>query len=104
MNCPYGAAAGGAILVAFKKPPAMAAAMKSMARKSRPLPRKTVAKKRSSAAPIRSRNTPMNHKNAIPANGIMFKHQDQISGGIPIYIAPGNARPRTSKEDQSSTE
>ena len=49
--------------------PETAAATKSIAMKSRPLPRNTVAKKRSSASPTRSRTTPMNHRNAIPANG-----------------------------------
>ena len=53
-------------------PPPMAAATNIMATNNRPLPRNTVAKKRSSRAPIRSRSTPMNHRNAIPANGTRF--------------------------------
>ena len=54
-------------------PPAMAAPTNNMATNSRPLPRNTVAKKRSSRSPIRSLSTPMNHRNAIPANGTRFK-------------------------------
>ena len=42
-----------------------------MATKSRPLPRKTVAKNLSSRAPMRSRTTPMNHRKAMPVNGTM---------------------------------
>ena len=54
------------------RPPATAAATNSMPTNSRPLPRNTVAKKRSSCAPIRSLITPMNHRKAIPANGMRF--------------------------------
>src|SRR6516165_10624753 len=50
-------------------PPTAAAAVNSMLRNSNPLPRKTVAKNRSSSAPKRSRSTPINQRNAIPANG-----------------------------------
>ena len=54
-------------------PPVIAAPVKIMATNNRPLPRNTVAKKRSSRLPIRSRSTRMNHRNAIPANGMRFK-------------------------------
>ena len=54
------------------RPPATAAATNSMATNSRPLPRNTVAKNRSSCAPIRSLITPMNHRKAMPANGMRF--------------------------------
>ena len=53
--------------------PASAAAANSIARNNRPLPKKTVAKNRSSCSPRRSRNTPMNHRKAIPANGTKFR-------------------------------
>ena len=53
-------------------PPPNAAATNSMATNNRPLPRNTVPKKRSSRWPIRSLSTPMNHKKAIPANGMRF--------------------------------
>ena len=49
--------------------PPTPAAMNSIATKSRPLPRNTVAKNRSSRSPIRFRITAMNHRNAIPENG-----------------------------------
>jgi hypothetical protein len=39
------------------------------AKNNNPLPKNTVAKNLSSRAPRRSRSTPMNHRNAIPANG-----------------------------------
>jgi hypothetical protein len=52
--------------------PITAAAANKVARKSSPLPRKTVAKKRSSRVPRRSRSTPMNQRNEIPATGIKF--------------------------------
>ena len=48
---------------------AAAAAANSIATKSRPLPRNTVAKNRSSRSPTRLRITAMNQRNAIPANG-----------------------------------
>ena len=54
------------------RPPATAAATNIMPTNNRPLPRKTVAKKRSSCAPIRSLITPINHRKAIPANGMRF--------------------------------
>jgi hypothetical protein len=45
-----------------------------MARKRNPLPRNTVENRRSSTAtPICSRTTPMNHKNAMPANGTRLR-------------------------------
>src|SRR5262249_1449719 len=47
--------------------PATAAAANSIAKNRRPLPKNTVAKNLSSRSPRRSRNTPMNHRNAIPA-------------------------------------
>ena len=50
----------------------LTALAKSMATNNSPLPRNTVAKKRSSRCPMRSRTTPMNHRNAIPANGTML--------------------------------
>ena len=50
-------------------PPASADDANSMATKRMPLPRNTVAKNRSSASPMRSRTTPMNQRNAMPANG-----------------------------------
>ena len=53
-------------------PPPTAAATNIKATNKKPLPRNTVAKKRSSRSPIRSRSTPMNHRNAIPANGTRF--------------------------------
>ena len=53
--------------------PATAAATNSMPTNSRPLPRNTVANRRSSRSPIRSRSTPMNHRKAIPANGMRFR-------------------------------
>ena len=40
-----------------------------MARKSSPLPSKTVAKKRSSCDPILSRSTPINHKESNSSEG-----------------------------------
>ena len=52
--------------------PEMAAAPKRHATNSNPLPRNTVAKNRSSSSPRRSRSTPMNHRNAIPANGTRY--------------------------------
>ena len=63
---------GGLEVASAIRPPAIAAATKSMATNNRPLPRNTVAKKRSSRSPIRSLSTPMNHRNAIPANGTRF--------------------------------
>lgn len=54
---------------AAMSPPATAAATNKIPVNNRPLPRNTVANKRSSRAPIRSRTTPMNHRNAMPANG-----------------------------------
>src|SRR5271165_3826160 len=53
-------------------PPATAAEANSIARNTRPLPRKTVAKNRSSSSPRRSRNTAINHRKAMPANGTRF--------------------------------
>ena len=41
----------------------------SIARKSSPLPRKTVEKSRSSTSPICSRMTPMNQRKAMPTKG-----------------------------------
>ena len=52
---------------------AVTAPWNSIARKSRPLPRKTVEKRRSSTSPSWSRTTPMNQRNAIPANGTRFR-------------------------------
>src|SRR6516164_825446 len=49
--------------------PATAAAANSIAKNNNPLPKNTVAKNLSSRSPRRSRKTPMNHRNAIPANG-----------------------------------
>ena len=62
-------APGGLELTSAIRPPAIAAAAKIIATNNSPLPRNTVAKKRSSRSPIRSLSTPMNHRNAIPANG-----------------------------------
>ena len=52
-----------------RRPPITAVPTNTMPTNSRPLPRKTVAKNRSSRSPILSRMTPMNHRNAMPANG-----------------------------------
>ena len=49
--------------------PINAAAANRHATNSNPLPRNTVAKNLSSSSPKRFRSTPMNHRNAIPANG-----------------------------------
>ena len=49
------------------------APVKSMARKSRPLPRKTVENSRSSTSPSWSRTTPMNHRKAMPAKGTRWR-------------------------------
>ena len=49
------------------------APMKSIARKSSPLPRNTVENSRSSISPSWSRTTPMNHRKAMPANGIRWR-------------------------------
>ena len=51
----------------------VAAPTNSMARKSSPLPMKTVEKSRSSTSPSCSRTTPMNHRKAIPANGTRLR-------------------------------
>jgi hypothetical protein len=48
---------------------AAAAAMKTSATKSTPLPKNTVAKNRSSRSPIWSRMTARNQRNMIPENG-----------------------------------
>src|SRR5579875_845920 len=84
-------------------PPPMAAVVKSIARKSSPLPRKTVAKKRSSNWPMRSRTTPMNHRNAMPANGT------RLSPRIRVCFAPAASassplarRIRTTEAERSS--
>jgi len=58
-----------AVAAPAMSPPASAADTKSMATNSSPLPRNIDAKNLSSCWPIRSRKTPMNHKNAMPANG-----------------------------------
>jgi len=63
----------GALIKTRMSPPARAADVKVIAMYSSPLPRKTVAKKRSSSAPRRLRTTAINHKKAMPANGIRFK-------------------------------
>ena len=72
-GCPCSGAqqAPAVVARACDQSPAVAAEAKSIAVKSRPLPRNTVAKKRSSASPTRSRTTPMNQRNAIPANGMI---------------------------------
>ena len=49
------------------------APMKSIARKSSPLPRNTVENSRSSISPSWSRTTPMNQRKAMPANGIRWR-------------------------------
>src|SRR6516162_375616 len=59
----------GAVSNEIISAPATAAAANSIPKNSRPLPKNTVAKNLSSLAPKRSRSTPMNHRNAIPANG-----------------------------------
>ena len=46
-----------------------AAAAQYIATNRNPLPRNTEAKNWSSRAPMRDRMTPMNHRNAMPANG-----------------------------------
>lgn len=53
--------------------PATPEEVNSIAKNKSPLPRKTVEKNRSSDDPKRSRITPINHKKAIPENGIRFK-------------------------------
>src|SRR5688572_7831512 len=64
-------------------PPATAPPVNSIAIISSPLPRNTVAKNRSSPAPIRSRITPMNHRNASPANGSRFNASTTASRRLP---------------------
>jgi hypothetical protein len=65
-------ATGGPEDVSAMSPPATAAATNIMATNNKPLPRNTVAKNRSSRSPILSLITPMNHKKAMPANGMRF--------------------------------
>ena len=62
-----------ALAKASISPRVTATAAKSMATKSKPLPRNTVAKKRSSNSPMWLRRTAINHRNAIPVNGTRFK-------------------------------
>ena len=50
-------------------PPATGAEANNLARKSSPLPRKTLAKNLSSYSRRRSRTTPMNQRKAMPAKG-----------------------------------
>ena len=80
----------GELLIALLAavPPETAAATKSMPTNNRPLPRNTVAKNRSSRSPIRSRSTPMNHKKAMPANGITMSAARMRVLPAPIHPAP----------------
>jgi len=57
------------IFTAASRAPPTPAARNSIATKSRPLPRNTVAKNRSSRTPMRFLITAMNHRNAIPEKG-----------------------------------
>jgi hypothetical protein len=74
------------------------------ARKRRPLPRKTVAKNWSSSSPRRSRNTPINHKNAMPANGTKLSAKatsfELILSHAPVSC--GLARTRNSNTKSSA--
>ena len=91
-----------------KRPPARAAADNIMAMNSNPLPRNTVAKSRSSPSPIRSRTTPMNHRNAIAANGQQVqRHHDRLAAAAvsqPVAGGVGIARSRASHEGKSDRE
>ena len=70
----------GRIAKAIRTAPITAAAVNSMPTNRSPLPKNTVAKNRSSLEPRRSRNTPINHKNAIPANGNKFSANAAVLG------------------------
>src|SRR5215469_16219648 len=79
----------GCAAAAMIRPPIRAAALNSIPRYNRPLPKNTVAKNRSSASPSRSRSTPMNHKNAIPANGTRLSARATASE-FPLSHDPGS--------------
>src|SRR6478736_1358462 len=66
--------------------PATPAATKSIATKSRPLPRKTVAKNRCSRAPIRLRITAMNHRKAIPKEGNEIHAHERDAAGVLAHV------------------
>lgn len=69
-----------------------AAAQNSIARKSNPLPRKTVANRRSSSGPRRSRITPTNQRKATPAKGM------RLIANVIVSVRPL----KTSKADEGS--
>ena len=89
--------AGRASAAVLISPAATAPDTKNMPTKSRPLPRKTVAKNRSSPGPMRSRSTPMNHRKAIPANGSSWRLSDTAlrrassSTQVPASNEPGGS-------------
>src|ERR1700730_12926459 len=64
------------------RPPMVEAVTNIIPRNRRPLPRETVAKNWSSFSPRRSRNTPRNHRKAIPENGMRFKARDTLSEAV----------------------
>ena len=99
INC-AGAAAKDAISA-----PARAAAANSIARNNRPLPRKTVAKNRSSWSPRRSRNTPMNQRKAIPANGTKFRASAILPDAVLSHDPAPEGRPaRASQQPENNNQ
>ena len=95
-------AAADAVLT---RPAAVAPDTKNMAMNSSPLPRNTVAKKRSSPCPMRSRSTPMNHRNAMPANGSRWRLTDTARRLESSSIhAPASSEPGGSAHSRSTTD
>ena len=66
------AAGSTTLLLMASRPAPTPTATNIIARKSSPLPMNTVEKNLSSKLPKPSRTTPMNHRKAIPANGMIF--------------------------------
>src|SRR3954452_25133988 len=89
----------GPLAATSTRAPENAAEANRLATNNKPLPRNTVAKNWSSNTPSRLRSTPINHRNAIPANGAELDREADgrspgrvVQPGSGILLIRGNSK------------